>query len=130
MILWIKDKIFLCVLLSVYIVLVFRAIPLFAEEGISKGLLSADDDTPVEITAKNQEYNKKEGLYTAEGDVIITRGGISLTSQEAVYHTETGIAEASGDIRFETGEDILTGESGVFNLTDMTGKINKGHLFL
>jgi LPS-assembly protein len=125
-----KNKIIYLSFQVIFIIAGLNVLPLFADEGKSRGLLSVDDDSPIEITAKSQEYNKKESLYIADGDVLITKGGISLTSQKATYHAESGIAEASGDITFNMGEDILSGESGVFNLTDMTGKINRGRLFL
>ena len=126
----IKEKIILYAFYAVLAVAVFHASPLFAENGISKGLFSTDDDTPGEINANSLSYSEKEGVYIAEGDVLITRGVLSLTAREAVYNNKTGVVEASGDIQFETGEDILTGEKGIFNLTDQTGKITGGSLFL
>jgi LPS-assembly protein len=72
----------------------------------------------------------KEGLILGKGDVLITKGSLSLSAQEASYNKNTGAVEASGDINFESGEGTLTGESGSFNLNDRTGRITKGHLFL
>jgi LPS-assembly protein len=104
---------------------------LFAAGAELEALLPKDDETPWEITAGGSlEYMEKEGLIAAEGDVLLTKGILSLSAQEASYNRNTGDVEASGDIRFETGEDTLTGESCSFNLNDQTGKITKGHLFL
>ncbi len=75
-------------------------------------------------------YNDKSGVWDAEGDVVISRGGITLYSQKAAYNNETGIAEVEGDVRLKSGEDILSGDRGVYNFKDQTGTIINGRLFM
>lgn len=101
-----------------------------ADERYSKERFLGDDDIPWQITAKSLSYKEKEGLYVAEGDVVISKGDQFLYAQKVTYNTKTGIATVSEDVRFESGKDRLAGSSGVFNLKTHTGTINNGNLFL
>jgi LPS-assembly protein len=119
------------IFLTIFIICTLFAYRLLAAESELKTLLHTDNDTQWEITATERlEFIEKDGLVTAEGDVLITKGRLSLSAQKASYNRNTGMVEASGNICFTNGEDSFTGESGSFNLNDQTGRIIKGHLFL
>jgi LPS-assembly protein len=75
-------------------------------------------------------YDRDEGLYVAEGDVVITRGGQVLKANEARYNEKTGMVEAIGDVVLETNGDIVRAAKAVFDLNSQTGKITKGRIFL
>jgi LPS-assembly protein len=92
--------------------------------------LSADDDGPWNISAGTLSYNEDQGVYHAQGDVVISKGGVTLHAQRVTYSTQTGIAHVWGDVKMESEGDVLTGDQGLFNLRDHTGKIEKGRLFL
>ncbi len=96
---------------------------------LKKGLFE-DEKTPWEIRARTLSYDERKGVYVADGDVVISKGGQSLYAQEAVYNTKTGIARVSGDIRLEIGADVVTGDHGLFDLNTRTGEIINGSLFL
>ncbi|UCF56749.1 MAG: LPS-assembly protein LptD [Deltaproteobacteria bacterium] len=100
-----------------------------AVDELLKNFRAEDREARWEITAKKVSYLEKEGLYVAEGDVLIRRNGQVLLAQKATYNEKTGIAEVFGDVRFETNGDVLTGEKGTFNLKSHLGKITKGRLF-
>lgn len=102
---------------------------LFAAGSEIKSLIT-DNGTPGQITADTLEYMEKEGLIVGKGDVLITKGNLSLSAKEASYNRNTGAVEASGYISLDNGEDTFTGESGLFNMNDQTGRISKGRLFL
>jgi LPS-assembly protein len=85
---------------------------------------------PWQITADRLSYNEKEGVYTAEGNVVITSKEQVLSAQKAIYNEKTGIAEVSGDVALEVKGDILKAERAVFDLHTNTGQITKGRLFL
>ncbi|RLB14990.1 MAG: hypothetical protein DRG63_07605 [Deltaproteobacteria bacterium] len=87
-------------------------------------------ETPWQIQASRLEYKEKQGLYVAEGDVVIKKGGQVLKAQRAVYDRRSGIAKVWGNVRFESQGDVLSGERGVFYLKEQTGRIEKGHIFL
>jgi len=103
---------------------------LFADVvGDRMGLLD-DDAIPWKISADRLTYNEKEGVYTAEGDVVITKAGQTLYTQHAVFNVKKGIATVSGGLRLETEGDIITGREGSFNLNTQTGEIADASLFL
>lgn len=94
-----------------------------------KGILE-DKDAQWQITADRLSYLEKEGLYIAEGDVVVTRSGQVLYAQEGVYNEKTGIIEVSRDVRFEANGDYLTGDHAVFDLNARTGQVTGGRLFM
>jgi LPS-assembly protein len=92
--------------------------------------LVGDRNAKWQITANKMSYDRDEGLYVAEGDVVITRGGQVLKANEARYNEKTGMVEAIGDVVLETKGDIVRAAKAVFDLNSQTGKITKGRIFL
>jgi LPS-assembly protein len=125
-----KSPVFISIILGGLLLCLFNPQDSFGDKQYSKERFLGDDDTPWQITAKRLSYKEKEGLYVAEGDVVISKGEQLLYAQKVTYNTNTGIATVSEDVRFESGKDILTGSSGIFNLKNRTGTINNGSLFL
>ncbi|MDY7034788.1 MAG: LPS assembly protein LptD [Thermodesulfobacteriota bacterium] len=89
-----------------------------------------DNNAHWQITAKEMRYLQKEELYIAEGDVVITRNGQTLTAQKAVYNEKTGIVQVSGNVRLTSNGDCLSGEMGIFDLNNYYGQITNGRLFI
>ena len=83
-----------------------------------------------QIMADKLGYSEKEGIYTAEGNVVLTSGRETLSAQRAVYNEKTGMAEVSGNVRLESNGDVLEGEHAVFDLNSRTGEISGGRLFI
>jgi LPS-assembly protein len=110
--------------------LAFNPQDVSADDRFSKTHFLGQGDEPWKIRARNMSYRDREGIYDAEGDVVISRGEEALYAQKAVYNMKTGIAQVEGDVRMESGGDILTGEKGVFDFKKQTGKIINGSLFL
>ena len=89
-----------------------------------------DRNAKWQITANKMSYDRDEGLYVAEGEVVITRGGQVLKANEARYNEKTGMVEAVGEVVLETNGDVLRAEKALFDLNSQTGKITKGRIFL
>jgi LPS-assembly protein len=117
-------------LLLTIVFFILRAHLSTGEEEFPEGYRLDDRSVTWEITAKRLSYMEKEGLYVAEGDVVITRNGQVLSTQKAIYNKKTGIAEVSDGFRLEARGDLLTGEKGTFNLNNYTGVITGGSLFI
>ena len=117
-------------------VLAALVLPLgFAQDAVSQGRslkeqLLGEDKGPWQISAKRLSYKADEGVYEAEGDVVIAKGGQSLYAQKALYNEKQGIAQVWGDVRLESGGDVLSGTEGFFDLRNQTGKIKKCSIFL
>jgi LPS-assembly protein len=115
--------------LASFLLLLLKAGFCLAVDETLKGLGKEARESRWEITAKKMSYSQDQGIYEAEGDVVIKREGQVLSAQKATYNEKTGVAEVSGDVRLEVNGDILTGERGTFNLKTNLGEISKGRLF-
>jgi len=89
-----------------------------------------DRNAKWQITANTMSYDREEGLYVAQGDVVITRAGQVLKAEEARYNEKTGMVEAIGEVVLETNGDVLRAEKALFDLNSQTGRITKGRIFL
>jgi LPS-assembly protein len=89
-----------------------------------------DQNAKWQITADKLSYDRDEGLYVAQGNVVIVRGGQVLKAKESRYNEKTGMVEATGDVVLEANGDVLKAEKAVFDLNSQTGKITKGRIFL
>jgi len=125
-----NPKVYICMFTVVAALLVVLPPRISLASTFSKERFLGDAKAPWQITAKSMSYNEEQGVYVAEGDVVIKKQGRFLYAQKAVYNEKTGIAEVSGDVWLETESDILVGEEGVFNLNRQTGKMKKACLFL
>ena len=117
------------VILVTFVSFLLKAGFCLAVDQTLKGLAEEARESRWEITAKKMSYSQDEGIYEAEGDVVIKREGQVLSAQKATYNEKTGIADVSGDVRLEVNGDVLTGERGTFNLKTNLGEISKGRLF-
>ncbi len=88
------------------------------------------DFTPWNIEADKITTLKGEGLYLAEGRVVISRGDRTITADRARYNERTGMVKAEGNILLTTPGELLKCDRGTFNLNDETGRILNGSLFL
>ena len=120
----------ICLSFVAVFLVVFQAGFCLAVDELLRDHGSDDEDVPWQIQADSMSYVEEEGLYIAEGGVLIRRKGQSLSSQKAKYNEKTGIVEATGNVRLEANGDILQGESGIFDLNSQQGQITEGHLFL
>jgi LPS-assembly protein len=101
-----------------------------AQERPLKDRLLGDEPARWEITADKMSYREKEGLYVAEGHVVISREGQVLSADKARYNEKTGIVKVSGNVVLEVKGDVVSGEEAVFNLNTHKGRMTKGRLFL
>jgi LPS-assembly protein len=89
-----------------------------------------DQSAPWEITARKMSYLQEEGVYDAEGEVVVRKGTQVLSADRARYNEKTGIIEVQGNVVLESKGDILKAREAVFNLETQTGLVTGGHLFL
>lgn len=118
------------ILLAAMVAILAATPPASAKEWETKKRFFEDDKTPWQITAKQLSYDEAAKIYTAKGDVVISKGPQALHAQEAVYNSLLGVAEVSGEVRLQMDGDVLTGDRGFFDLESQTGTIENGHLFL
>jgi LPS-assembly protein len=104
--------------------------PLWAANQSMKDRVRDKQSSRWQIMADKLSYSDKEGIYEAEGNVVLSSGEETLAAQRAVYNEKTGMVEVSGNVRLETNGDVLEGERAVFDLNSRTGEISGGRLFI
>lgn len=104
----------------------------FAAPEISSRLFNKNDksDEPWNLTADEVNHDRNTDIYTASGDVILTRGDRKLTADFVRFDHKTFHAHAKGNVRLKAGEDVLTGSSLDIDLKSETGTVNDGTIFL
>jgi LPS-assembly protein len=103
----------------------------FAATEISDRLFKDDNsDEPWNLTADEINHDRNTDVYTASGNVIITRGDRKLTADFARFDHKTFRAQAQGNVRMTAGEDVLTGSSLDMDLKSETGTVYEGAIFL
>jgi len=113
-----------------FLAAVLWAMPCPAQETLLGRHLLEDKNAHWQITADKMSYVNAKNLYVAEGHVMITRNGQTLSAERGVYNEETGIVQVSGDVRLTANGDIVTGEVALLDLTNHFGQITNGTIFL
>jgi LPS-assembly protein len=85
---------------------------------------------PVDITAREINYNKEQNVYTAEGDVDLKEGTRRLNADFVLYNDTTKDAFAEGHVVFQDLGDIVHAERMSLNMVTQRGTIEKGQVFI
>jgi LPS-assembly protein len=85
---------------------------------------------PVDISAKELEYNRAENVYMATGNVDLRQGARRLTADYVEYHQDTGDLLARGHVVFREEQDVVECARLEVNLITKRGSIEKGKVFL
>ncbi len=85
---------------------------------------------PVEITARELNYNKEQNVYTAEGDVEMKEGTRVLNADFVIYNDTTQDAFAEGHVLFQDPGDVIHAERMSLNMVTQRGTIENGQVFM
>ena len=85
---------------------------------------------PVNIEADRLTYEEDDETYHADGDVLITYSGGSLTADSVILRRAVNTAYAKGHVVLKSDQDVLEGESVVFNIDTKTGTVDGGKMFV
>jgi LPS-assembly protein len=85
---------------------------------------------PVNITARDLEYDRERNVYTATGDVEIVQGTSTLTADRVLLDDNTKDAFAEGHVVFQDQGDVVNAEKMTYNLTTAKGTIEHGKIFV
>ena len=80
----------------------------------------------ITIKSDTMNSNESDNTVTANGNVHMEWGGMTLTSQRAVYNRTTGVLSAYGDVVITKDEDKLRGEWATLDTNSGRGEIHKG----
>jgi LPS-assembly protein len=98
-------------------------------EGLDPDALLKSTHEPWEIDAQKLSFDKKNGVYEAEGEVHIYSGDRSLRSEWARFDTQKREAELRGGVFIRYGQDWLKGEYALWNLDSHMGTLDYGLVF-
>lgn len=82
------------------------------------------------IEAAYLQYEKKEGVFKAEGDVKVTSGSTLFRASKIIYNEKTGELIAEGNVLFLDGEDAIECEKLFFHIEKRTGAIENGRILI
>lgn len=88
-----------------------------------------DSTLPIMVSADMLSYDRENKIYTAEGNVEITRGPMVLKADRIIMNGETKEAEATGNVYFFNGTDQINAERFTINIDTQTGIVYKGMIF-
>jgi LPS-assembly protein len=84
---------------------------------------------PVNIQADRLIYEEENDTYEAEGDVLITFSGGSLSADRVILRKPINTAYAKGKAVLKSDKDVLEGDSIIFNIDTKTGTVDGGKMF-
>jgi LPS-assembly protein len=84
---------------------------------------------PVHIRSDSLTYEREKGMFVAEGNVEITRGGLTLQAERVELNETTDDAVATGRVMLREEEDVLRCDRLELNLRTQMGSITNGTLF-
>jgi LPS-assembly protein len=85
---------------------------------------------PVEIEADELSFEKETQRYEGHGQVMLTRGDLSLKADHARLNMVTKDVMAWGNVVLREGEDVLECERLEVNLDTRLGKVHQARLFV
>jgi LPS-assembly protein len=88
-----------------------------------------DTTIPITVSADMLSYDRENKIYTAEGNVEITRGAMVLKADRVTMNGVTKEAEATGNAYFFNGTDEIKADRFALNIDTQTGVIYKGMIF-
>ena len=89
--------------------------------GIALAAWAQQEVSPVEVNGDNVEFDIKERKVVAEGNVLISRGEVTLKCDRAEFFRDTEIAKAYGHVIVERPGGRMEGENMVFNFKTLKG---------
>ena len=89
-----------------------------------------DPDMPWHIVADDLSYDDEAKVYTAEGDVHITKADKKISADSIRFDHENMQVEASGNIVVSSGEDTISADSLSFDLANEQGQVSNGSLYI
>lgn len=120
----------MALIVSVAAAVIVPATEPFAREGGFDAFSDGNADQPWHISADEIDYDQQNDLYTAEGNVRISKSGRDIFADYIRFNRTTLEAVAQGHVKMLAGDDFLAGERLEINLDDETGTLFDGIIFI
>ena len=73
-------------------------------------------DENIHINADHMNQSLSDGVYTAEGNVVVTRQGLKLIADKVRYESESHILHATGSVNLTKGDVVLKCDALFMNM--------------
>ncbi|MDP3284434.1 MAG: LPS assembly protein LptD, partial [Desulfobacterales bacterium] len=117
------------ILLIIFAFLSIIPSDVFALSGTDR-FKNVDSDEPWNISADEINHDRNTNIYTASGNVVITKKDTKLAADFVRFDHNSFKAFAQGNVVMNAGEDILSGASLDVDLKSETGIIHEGTVFI
>jgi len=87
-------------------------------------------DIPWNIVADELSYDNAAKVYTAEGNVQISKADKKISADHIRFDHENMKVEASGHIVISSGVDLISADNLSFDLVTEKGQISNGRLYI
>lgn len=81
-------------------------------------------DTNIHINADRMNQSLSDGVYTAEGNVVVLQRGLSLTADKVRYEAATHMLHATGAVVLTKESTLLKGETLLLNMDTGRGEMD------
>ena len=100
------------------------------EERASEAQRAPGGELPIEVTADSISFDGASNTYKAEGNVIISQGGITLKAERLTADLKAQLATATEGLTLtDEGGNEITAARVTLNLEDKTAYIEDGRLY-
>lgn len=96
--------------------------PPTAPPGDTTGIAFEPADV-IEISAREQQFDEQQQIFTAEGDVLMRFRGAVLDADWLQVNLLTRMALAEGNVALTRGEQVLRGQRFRYNFVQETGTV-------
>ncbi|RPH51230.1 MAG: LPS-assembly protein LptD [Desulfobacteraceae bacterium] len=120
---------YLNILLIIFVFLSIIPSDVFALSGDNR-FKDDDPDEPWNISADEISHDRNTNIYTASGNVVISKKNTRLSADFVRFDHNAFRAFAQGNVVMKAGEDILSGSSLDVDLKSETGIIYDGSVFI
>jgi LPS-assembly protein len=100
-----------------------------AVEGVLQRQTLLHSTEPWTIEAERLSYDRKNGVYEAEGKVRVYSAARSLQADRAILDSRNQRVELWGGVHIRYGEDWLKGDHAVWQMDQETGWMDGGMVF-
>jgi LPS-assembly protein len=97
---------------------------------VDSSCLGGDEMIAYRLKADRLSYDDATKTYRAEGNVMVSRGDLSIHADAVGFNGETKVVTASGEVRLVSGRDWVTGSRVEADLKTETGTVYDGLLFM
>jgi len=97
--------------------------------GLVEKSFSQQESFSAELNGDVIEYSIDGNIVTAEGNVKIIYGDVTLYCDKVEFFRDTNMAYADGHVRLISKATEITGEKIIYNFVTMTGELNNARFY-